>query len=116
MANDFCDALQVIRPGAQWTLRGPNYADLEWHDLVQAKPTQSEVANAIVSLQTSKSSEAQRQLGIRGDMQRATMLNRLSTATNAQIDNWVSNNVTNMAEVRTAIGMVLKLIALDQRQ
>lgn len=113
--RDFADAIQSIRPGAQWTIRGPNYSDLEWLDGGQAKPTQQEVTNAILAVQASRTSEAQRQAGIKGDMQRAAMLNRLSTASNAQIDNWVASNVTNLAEVRSAIGMILKLIALDNR-
>lgn len=37
------NAISALRPGAQWSLRGPTLADLEWHDDTQAAPTQSEV-------------------------------------------------------------------------
>lgn len=36
-------ALAALRPGAQWALRGPTLADLEWLDTEQAVPTQSEI-------------------------------------------------------------------------
>lgn len=41
-------ALLTIRPGAQWTLRGGIYAGLEWHDTQQSKPTEEEVAAAML--------------------------------------------------------------------
>ena len=41
-------ALLTIRPGAQWTLRGGIYAGLEWQDTQQSKPTEEEVADAML--------------------------------------------------------------------
>lgn len=41
-------ALLTIRPGAQWTLRGGIYASLEWQDTQQSKPTEEEVAAAML--------------------------------------------------------------------
>jgi hypothetical protein len=41
-------ALLTIRPGAQWTLRGGIYAGLEWQDAQQSKPTEEEVAAAML--------------------------------------------------------------------
>lgn len=41
-------ALLTIRPGAQWTLRGGTYAGLEWQDAQQTKPTEEEVAAAML--------------------------------------------------------------------
>ena len=41
-------ALSELKPGAEWTLRGDTYADLEWLDGSQPKPTEEEV-NAKVS-------------------------------------------------------------------
>ena len=35
--------LDIIRPNAEWTLRGDTLTDLEWHDTVQVKPTQAEL-------------------------------------------------------------------------
>ena len=41
-------ALLTIRPGAQWTLMGGIYAGLEWQDTQQSKPTEEEVAAAML--------------------------------------------------------------------
>ncbi len=40
------DALQMIRPGAEWTLSGETYAGLNWIDTVQSKPMLQEIATA----------------------------------------------------------------------
>lgn len=45
------DALQALRPGAEWVLRGNEYAGLEWLDKVQTKPTEQEVNDEIAKLQ-----------------------------------------------------------------
>lgn len=40
---DIPAALQNLRPGAQWVLRGEEYSGLEWLDTVQICPTEEEV-------------------------------------------------------------------------
>ena len=45
------DALQVLCPGAEWVLRGNEYAGLEWLDQVQQKPTEQEVNDEIARLE-----------------------------------------------------------------
>lgn len=40
---DTVKILQLIRPGAQWAVRGDTLADVEWLDQVQIKPTQAEM-------------------------------------------------------------------------
>jgi hypothetical protein len=48
MSNlSIAQAVKKLRPGAQFALHGDTYADLEWLDGVQAKPTEQEVADAI---------------------------------------------------------------------
>lgn len=42
------DALQSLRPGAQWVLRGD---DLEWHDTEQTRPTDAEIEAEVARLQ-----------------------------------------------------------------
>ena len=42
------DAIQSLRPGAQWVLRGD---DLEWLDTNQTQPTEAEIAAEVVRLQ-----------------------------------------------------------------
>ncbi len=47
-------ALQSLRPGAQWVLRGDEYAGLEWLDEVQTKPTEAEVNTEVIRLTNQK--------------------------------------------------------------
>jgi hypothetical protein len=39
------EALQNLRPGAQWTCNGNIYAGIQWLDQTQTKPSQTEVTN-----------------------------------------------------------------------
>ncbi len=50
MKNDIPTALQSLKPGAQWVLRGNDYSGLEWLDSGQTKPTETEVTNKITAL------------------------------------------------------------------
>ena len=45
------DALQALRPGAEWVLRGNSYDGLEWLDANQTKPTEEEVNAEIAALE-----------------------------------------------------------------
>lgn len=45
------DGITMIRPGAEWILRGDTYAGLQWLDSVQAKPTAKEVDTAVTACQ-----------------------------------------------------------------
>lgn len=44
------DALQSLCPGAEWILRGNEYAGLEWLDKVQPKPSEIDVATEMARL------------------------------------------------------------------
>jgi hypothetical protein len=46
---------------------------------------------------------------------RIDIVNRLKTATPAQIDAWILANVTSIATARTVLGAIIKAIALDIR-
>ena len=50
MKYDIPAALQELKPGAEWTLRGEDYSDLEWLDSKQTKPTETEVNSKIAEL------------------------------------------------------------------
>ena len=50
MKNDIPTALQALKPGAEWTLRGEDYSGLEWLDNSQTKPTETEVNSKISEL------------------------------------------------------------------
>ena len=43
-------ALIELKPSAEWTLRGDTYADLEWLDKKQTKPTEQEVEEKIAEI------------------------------------------------------------------
>ena len=45
-------ALQNLRPGSKWTVRGDSYSGIEWKDTVQTKPTEGEVNSEIARLQS----------------------------------------------------------------
>ena len=47
---DIPAALQTLRPGAQWVLRGNEYSGLEWMDQEQTCPTEEEIDAEIVRL------------------------------------------------------------------
>lgn len=46
------DALNVLRPNSVWSIQGESYNDLVWSDLVQTKPTETEVNNEIATQTT----------------------------------------------------------------
>ena len=54
MKYDIPAALQALKPGAQWTLRGEDYSGLEWQDSSQTKPTETEVNSKISSLDSAE--------------------------------------------------------------
>lgn len=42
-------ALQDLRPNAQWSLIGDSYEGIEWFDENQSKPTKEEIEHAIAN-------------------------------------------------------------------
>ena len=50
MKYDITDALQLLKPGAQWILRGFDYTGLEWLDSKQTQPTETEINSKISEL------------------------------------------------------------------
>lgn len=59
--------------------------------------------------------EAARCAAIKTDPLRVDLLQRIKTATNAQISTYVDSNVTDLASAKTLFKKILLLIALDQR-
>lgn len=45
-------ALNLIRPNAEWNLKGDSYEGLIWLDGSQTKPTQEELDNAVLKIKT----------------------------------------------------------------
>ena len=54
MKYDIPSALQELKPGAEWVLRGNDYSGLEWIDSSQTKPTETEINNKIASLDSAE--------------------------------------------------------------
>ena len=50
MKYDIPSALQKLKPGAEWILRGADYSGLEWVDKIQTAPTETEINNKIAEL------------------------------------------------------------------
>ena len=48
------DALQILRPAAEWSISGNLYNNLEWLDKSQTKPTEDEVTAKIAELETAE--------------------------------------------------------------
>ena len=64
MKYDITSALQALKPGAEWLLRGTEYSGLEWMDSSQTKPTETEINSKISELDNA---EAMRLLRIERD-------------------------------------------------
>jgi len=45
---------------------------------------------------------------------RQDIITRLQNATPAQIDTWLTNNVTTLAQARTVLGAIIKVLATQQ--
>ena len=50
MKYDIPAAIQALKPGAEWVLRGGDYSGLEWVDKIQTAPTETEINNKIAEL------------------------------------------------------------------
>ena len=47
MKYDIPAALQALKPGAEWVLRGDQFSGLEWLDKKQTVPTETEINDKI---------------------------------------------------------------------
>ena len=47
MKYDIPAALQALKPGAEWVLRGDQFSGLEWLDKKQTIPTETEINDKI---------------------------------------------------------------------
>ena len=57
-------ALQNLRPGSKWTIRGESYDGLEWFDENQTKPTEEEINQELENL---RAAEPMRRLRVHRD-------------------------------------------------
>ena len=54
MKYDISHALQLLKPAAEWALRGDDYSGIEWLDESQTKPTEDEVNAKVTELQNAE--------------------------------------------------------------
>jgi len=113
--DDIVAALQTLRPTSEWSMRGETLDSVEWM-AAEPKPTQQEVDAEITRLAGVASAESSRVASIIADPGRIDLLDRLRTATPAQIDAWIDNNVTTIAAARAVFKAIIKAIALDYRR
>ena len=52
------DALQVLTPGAEWSIGNNSYSQLDWLDTEQTKPTEEEVVQKVAELTYQKEVES----------------------------------------------------------
>ena len=50
MKPNITHAIQALKPGAEWVLRGTEYSGLEWLDKSQTKPTEEELVRKLTEL------------------------------------------------------------------
>jgi len=79
------EALQSIRPGAEWRWTGNEYSVLEWVDQSQTKPTEQEVLDEIARLEALEAFEAQRQQALKASTYVTDWDERIKGKTFAQI-------------------------------
>ena len=63
-------ALQALKPGAKWVLRGDKYSGIEWLDESQTVPTEKEITDKIAELDAA---EGMRLLRIERDAKLAAL-------------------------------------------
>ena len=70
MKYDIAAALQALKPGAEWVLRGDQHSGLEWLDKSQLQPTEKEINDKIAELDAA---EGMRLLRLERDMKLAAL-------------------------------------------
>ncbi len=79
-----------------------------WVDAIGGQPSQADL-DAFFAPSVSAQAKVQAFLADSGRQQLITLL---QNSTPAQIDTWLTNNVTTLAQARTVLGYVIKAIAL----
>jgi len=70
MKYDIAAALQALKPGAEWVLRGSEFSGLEWLDKKQTVPSEAEVT---AQIKTMDDAEAARLLRVERDAKLAAL-------------------------------------------
>ena len=70
MKYDIAAALQALKPGAEWVLRGSEFSGLEWLDKKQTVPSEAQVT---AQIKTMDDAEAARLLRVERDAKLAAL-------------------------------------------
>ena len=70
MKYDIAAALQALKPGAEWVLRGSEWSGLEWLDKSQTAPSEADVT---AQIKTMDDAEAARLLRVERDVKLAAL-------------------------------------------
>ena len=81
------DALQSLRPGAQWVLRG---GALDWMDSEQSKPTEAEITAEVARLQAAHEANEYQRKRVAEYPPMADYLDGVVKGDQAQIDAYVA--------------------------
>ena len=92
MSVTMFDIIEHLVPNAEFTMNGDTYADIEWHDTTQTKPTEAEIENARTA--------AQEALDL--DLLRAERNKRLSAT------DWYGNSDVTMSAAMTTYRQALR--------
>lgn len=104
-------AIQSLLPGAQFTLQNGDLNTLNWMD-ARPQPTVAQINAQISANATAQSNEDARMAAFDSDAGVIDLITRADTSTVAQIDSWLTANVTNLTQARTVLAAVIKLLAL----
>lgn len=85
------DALQRLRPAAQWNLRGDSYDGLEWLDETQTKPTEAEVLAEVARLESEWNATEYQRLRAAEYPPIANYLDGVVKGDQAQIDKYIAD-------------------------
>ena len=72
------DALQILRPGAEWNISGNLYSNLEWFDKSQTKPTEEEINQKVSELMKQRNTTISEENILKLDRDKKLNLSELS--------------------------------------
>ncbi len=85
------NALQSIRPAAQWVLRGDSYDGLEWLDEIQSKPTEAEVLAEVSRLEAEHAATEYQRLRAAEYPPMSDYLDGIVKGDQAQVDKYIAD-------------------------
>lgn len=88
---DITNALQSLRPTAQWNLRGDSYDGLEWLDSTQTQPTEAEVLAEVARLESEWNATEYQRLRAAEYPPIANYLDGVVKGDQAQIDAYIAD-------------------------